>query len=33
MYTFTGTLVDSAGMEEIALKDMLEIMNSFSSLK
>lgn len=33
MYTLTGTLVESAGMEEIAYKDMVEIMNTFSSLK
>jgi hypothetical protein len=33
MYTLTGTLVDTAGMEEIALKDMMEIVDSFSSLK
>jgi hypothetical protein len=33
MYSLVGTIVESAGMDEIAYNDMMEIMNTFSIIK
>jgi hypothetical protein len=33
MYSLVGTIVESAGMDEIAYNDLMEIMNRFSIIK